>query len=109
MKYRGIENLYGNPFKWADGINVNVSATGNVHFTNNKASFADNTASGHTLLTGSLPTASGFIRDLLPVNGFFLSSLNQGAGSTTFITDRHFATASSNRVVCVGGDAANGA
>jgi hypothetical protein len=109
MKYRGIENLYGNPFKWADGINVNVSATGNVHFTNNKASFADNTASGHTLLTGSLPTASGFIRDLLPVNGFFLSSLNEGAGSTTFITDQHFASASSNRVVRVGGLASDGA
>jgi hypothetical protein len=109
MKYRGIENFYGNCWNWADGINVNVTATGNVHFTNDRASFADNTASGHTLLTGSLPTASGFIRDLLPVNGFFLSALNAGAGSTTYITDQHFASASSNRVVVVGGAALDGA
>jgi hypothetical protein len=109
MKYRGIENFYGNVWNWADGINVNVSAAGNVHFTNNRASFADNTASGHTLLTGSLPTATGFIRDLLPVNGFFLSALNAGAGSTTYITDQHFANASSNRVVFVGGGASVGA
>jgi hypothetical protein len=109
MKYRGIENFYGNCWNWADGINVNVTAAGNVHFTNDRASFADSTASGHTLLTGSLPTASGFIRDLLPVNGFFLSALNAGAGSTTYITDQHFANASSNRVVIVGGSADNGA
>ncbi len=109
MKYRGIENFYGNANNWADGINVNVSGTGNVHFTNDRASFADNTAAGHILLTDSFPTSSAFIRDLLPVNGFFLSALNAGAGSTTFITDQHFANASSNRVVRVGGSANTGA
>lgn len=109
MKFRGIENLYGNVFNWADGANVNVSGIGNFHFTNDKASFADNTAAGHTLLTSSFPTASGFIRDLLPTDGFFLSALNQGAGSTTFITDQHFASTATNRVVAVGGSASTGA
>ena len=109
MKYRGIENLFGNAFNWADGINVNVTAAGNVHVTNTRADFADNTSTNMTLITSSLSTASGFIRDLLPVDGYFLSSSNSGASSTTYITDQHYASTSSNRVVRVGSHAALGA
>jgi hypothetical protein len=39
------------------------------------------------------------------VDPYFLSSTNSGGGSTTYITDYHYATASSNRVVRVGGSA----
>jgi hypothetical protein len=105
MKYRGIENFYGNVFNWADGINVNVTATGNVHVTNTRADFADATSTNMTLIATALPTASGFIRDLLPVDGYFLSSSNTGASNITYITDQHVASASSNRVVRVGGRA----
>jgi hypothetical protein len=105
MSYRGIENWYGNCWTWADGINVNVSATGNVHVTNDYRDFADATAAGHTLITSAFPTASGFIRDLLNTGAYFLSSSNSGASSTTFITDQHFANASASRVVLVGGSA----
>jgi hypothetical protein len=109
MSYRGIENFYGNVWDWADGINVNVTATGNVHVTNNRADFADNTSTNMTLVTSSLPTASGFIRNVLGIDNYFLSSSNSGGSSTTYITDQHFASASSNRVVVVGGSANNGA
>lgn len=109
MSYRGIENWYGNTFTWADGINVNVTATGNVHVTNDYRDFADGTASGFTLITSALPTASGFIRDILNTGAYFLSSSNSGASSTTFITDQHFASASASRVVRVGGNAGFGA
>jgi len=109
MKYRGIENFYGNCWNWADGINVNVTANGNVHVTNNRADFADNTSTNMTLIATALPTASGFIRNLLPVDGYFLSSSNTGASSTTYITDQHFASTASNRVVLVGGTAGDGA
>jgi hypothetical protein len=61
------------------------------------------------LIATALPTASGFIRDLLPVDGYFLSSSNSGASSTTYITDQHFASTLSNRVVRVGGDASRDA
>jgi hypothetical protein len=61
------------------------------------------------LIATALPTASGFIRDLLPVDGYFLSSSNSGASSTTYITDQHFASTASNRVVLVGGTANLGA
>jgi hypothetical protein len=109
MSYRGIENWYGNCWSWADGINVNVTATGNVHVTNDYRDFADGTAAGHELVTSAFPTASGFIRDLLNTGAYFLSSSNSGASSTTFITDQHFASASASLVVRVGGHASNGA
>lgn len=109
MKYRGIENFYGNCWNWADGINVNVTAIGNVYVTNNRADFADNVSTNMTLIATAFPTTSGFIRDLLPADGYFLSSSNSGGSSTTYITDQHFAFTSSNRVVRVGGSANVGA
>jgi hypothetical protein len=109
MKYRGIENFYGNIWNWADGINVNVTSNGNVHVTNNRADFADNTSTNMALIATALPTASGFIRDLLPADPYFLSSNNVGGGSASYITDQHFASTSSNRVVLVGGNASDGA
>lgn len=108
MKYRGIENLYGNVWQWADGINVNVGATGNVHVTNTRSDFADNTSTNMTLITSSLPTSSGYISDLLLSDPYMIPKTNSG-GSTTYMTDYHVASASSNRVVFVGGNAGNGA
>jgi hypothetical protein len=108
MKYRGIENFYGNAANWADGININVTAAGNVHVTNNATNWADNTSTDYDLISSGLSTASGFIRDLLPAEGYFLSASNTGASSTTYITDQHFA-ATGARVVLVGGGAADGA
>jgi hypothetical protein len=105
MSYRGIENLFGNCWSWADGINVNITTAGTVYITNNSANFADDTATGHTLVTSSLPTASGFIRNLLNTTAYFLSSTNSGGSSTTFVADQHFASASLSRVVFVGGSA----
>jgi hypothetical protein len=109
MSYRGIENFYGNCWNWADGINVNVTATGNVHIINNRADFADNTSTNMTLVTASLTTESDFIRNIVAVDNYFLASSVTGGSSTTYLTDRHFGSASSNRVVLVGGRAGLGA
>lgn len=109
MSYRGIENFYGNCWNWADGINVNVTATGNVHITNNRADFADNTSTNMTLVTASLTTGSNFIRNIVAVDNYFLASNVTGGSSTTYLTDRHFGSATSNRVVNVGGSADGGA
>ncbi len=109
MSYRGIENIFGNCWNWVDGINVNFVAAGNVHFTNNYLHFADATTN-HTLIATTLPTASGFTKDILSGVGFgFLSSTNTGGSSTTFLTDQHFASTGLSRVVSVGGNASNGA
>lgn len=108
MSYRGIENWYGNCLNWADGINVNVTATGNVHITNDYRNFADGTATGYTLVSSAFPTGSGFIRNILNTAAYFLSSTNSGGSSTTYLTDQHFASASASRVVTVGGSASDG-
>ena len=105
MSYRGIENWYGNCWTWADGINVNVGATGNVHITNDYTDFADGTATGHTLVTSSLPTATDYIQNILNTGAYFLSSDNTGGSSTTYLTDQHFASASASQVARVGGSA----
>jgi len=109
MKYRGIENLYGNCWNMADGININVSSTGNVHITNDASDFADNTSTNMDLIATALETGSNFILDLLPSEGVFLASNVTGGSSTTYVTDRHSGSASSNRVALVGGSADHGA
>jgi hypothetical protein len=109
MSYRGIENWYGNCWSWADGINVNVSAAGNVHVTNDYTDFADGTATGHTLLSSAFPTTSGYIQNILNTGSYFLSGDNTGGSSTTYLTDQHLASASASRVVLVGGSANSGA
>lgn len=110
MKYRGIENVYGNCWNWCDGININIGVAGTVFYTNTGSAFADNTSTNMTQLSSSLSTGSDFIRNILPVDFAFLASaLGSGASSTTYITDRHFGSASINRVLFVGGDAAFGA
>jgi hypothetical protein len=109
MVYRGIENLYGNCWNWADGINVNVTTNGNVHVTNNSADFADDTSTNMTLISTTAPTTSGFVSNVAAINDYFIASSVSGGSSSTFLTDQWFGSTFSNRVVRVGGDAVNGA
>jgi hypothetical protein len=108
MKYRGIENLYGNCWNWADGININVSSTGNVHITNDASDFADDTSTNMDLIASTLPTGNDYIRDLLPSEGVFLASNISGSNASQYITDLHTGSTSSNRVAAVGGGAVAG-
>jgi len=109
MKYRGIENQFGNCWNWADAINVNVGGTGNVHIANDnaRANYADDTTTNYTLATSSLTTGSDNIRRFLPVDPYFLAE-SVGGSSAQYITDRHFGSSSSNRVFHVGGSASAG-
>jgi hypothetical protein len=109
MSYRGVENWYGNCWNWADGINVNVGTNGNVHVTNNRADFADNTSTNMTLVSTTAPTTSGFVSAIAAIDYYFLASSVSGGSSTTYLTDQWFGSASSNRVVLVGGGAGNAA
>jgi hypothetical protein len=109
MCYRGIENFFGNCWNWADGINVNVTTNGNVHVTNNSADFADDTSTNMTLISTTAPTSSGFISAVAAIDNYFIPSSVSGASATTYLTDQWFGSASSNRVVLVGGTAGTGA
>jgi hypothetical protein len=108
MSYRGIENFFGNCWNWADGINVNVTANGNVHVTNNRADFADNTSTNMTLVSTTVPTTSGLVSAIAAIDYYFIASSVTGGSSSTYITDQWFGSTSSNRVVRVGGSASNG-
>jgi hypothetical protein len=107
MKYRGIENQFGNCWNWADGINVNVGGTGNVHIADGNGNYADDTTSNHTLVTSSLATGQDNISKFLPVDPYFLAE-GVGGSDSQYITDIHFGSSSTNRVVLVGGDADRG-
>ena len=108
MSFRGIENMYGNCWSWADGINVNVTANGNVHVTNNSADFADNTSTNMQLVSTTAPTTSNFVSAIAAIDNYFVASSVSGGSSTTYLTDYWFGSASSNRVVRVGGNADSG-
>ena len=108
MRYRGIENIYGNCWNWSDGINVNVSGTGNVHVTNNRSDFADGVTTNLELLTSELTTESNYIKEFLPLDWASLAKTT-GGGSTTYVTDRHYGSGAAARVVRVGGNASTGA
>jgi hypothetical protein len=106
VKYRGIENIFGNASVWADGINTNVTANGTVHITNNAADWADNTTTNYTLITSSAPMTSGVIQTLLPIEPYFLA---QTLGGTTaqYVTDQHVGSTGSRGAI-VGGRANSG-
>jgi hypothetical protein len=55
MKYRGIENFWGNCWNWTDGINIfsEGNTAGNkvfAYWSNNRTNFADDTATNYGLL-----------------------------------------------------------
>lgn len=109
MSYRGIENFYGNVWTWADGILVNDVATGNVYVGNDTSDWSDSNGTGMDLVATGFSTASGYIAALQAIDNYFLSSSNSGGSSSTYTTDYHYASASGDRVVRVGGYAADGA
>lgn len=109
MSYRGIENFYGNAWNWADGINVNVGSNGNVHVTNNRADFADDTSTNMTLLTAEAPTSANYASAIAALDGYFVPTSVAGGSSSTYLTDYWYGSTSSNRVALVGGSADYGA
>ena len=103
MSYRGIENFYGNAWQWLDGVNINVGTAGTFYVTNNRADFADDTSTNHTLLTSAYPTASGYPSNFASLNGYLLPSNATGGSTTTYLTDYLYANTSLNRVLLAGG------
>jgi hypothetical protein len=104
MSYRGIENLYGRAWTWADGINVYERV---VYLTNNQSVFADNTSVGYSFYA-QVPSSSGsYQKELFPLADVFLPSVVVGASSTTYLADGLW-TGSGWRVALVGGKSGYG-
>lgn len=104
MSYRGIENLYGRAWTWADGINVYERV---VYLTNNQSVFADNTSVGYSFYAQVPSGSSSYQKELFPLADVFLPSVVTGASSTTYLADG-FWTDSGWRVAFVGGSSDDG-
>jgi hypothetical protein len=99
MSYRGIENFYGNVWKWVDGINIQD----NVPFiSNNPALFADDTFTGSYISAGITMSSSDGWQNTLAQTGTGFFPVSVGAGSSTKITDYYWQS-SGNKVVLLGG------
>ena len=104
MTYRGIENWYGNVWKWVDGININNNIP---YVTNNDADWADDTATNYTSLSITLPNADGWQVTLEQTDRGFLPA-SVGGSASTYICDYYY-QASGWRVFTLGGLAHHGA
>ena len=83
MSYRGIENFYGNVWKWIDGININSNAP---YVCNNDVNFIDDVVTNYTNLNITLSNSDGYQETLEQISRGFLPSTVGGA-SNTYITD----------------------
>jgi len=117
MTYRGIENLYGNVWKMADGITWDGRWTGTeaaqpIYVTNNSDYFADETSVNmkHICDATYIGASSGYAANIENVVGFIPSTV--GAISTTKLTDYYYQYSEVGRdywrVFLVGGFAYHG-
>jgi len=95
MTYRGIENLYGNVWKMADGITWDGRWTGTeaaqpIYVTNNSDYFADETSVNmkHICDATYIGVSSDYAANIENVVGFIPSTV--GASSTTKLTDYYY-------------------
>jgi len=100
MTYRGIENFFGNVWKFIDGFNVNNNIP---YVSNTDTEFADDTATNYAALGVVLANANGYQDTLEQIRRGFLPA-SVGASSSTKITDYYY-QASGWRVLLFGGTA----
>ena len=104
MTYRGIENFYGNIWKWIDGININDNIP---YACNNEANYADDTTSNYTRLVDiagvdvTLHNANDYPATIEQLQAGFLAA-SGGASSSTKLCDYYY-QAAGWRVVIFGG------
>lgn len=89
MSYRGIENLYGNIWKFTDGI---ILVDNGVYLEDDISNFNDS-FTGYAFYSFIVNTSNGYISDYESQNGLqstFIPSKSTG-GSTTYASDYYYA------------------
>jgi len=86
MTYRGIENLFGNVWKFVDGINVNDNVP---YVCNTDTDFADDTTDNYTDLGITLANSNDYQKYLEQQSRGFLPASIDGS-SSTYITDYYY-------------------
>jgi hypothetical protein len=97
MSYRGVENIFGNVWKWCDGININnlIPYVCDINDT-----YQDNVFTGEYLQKATaMPNINGY-QTRLEADTFFPETI--GSSSSKDITDYYFQT-TGQRVVRLGG------
>ena len=106
MSYRGIENWYGQIYKFIDGVNINSYV---YYVNNNPATFADDVFTGDYISNGiTSATANGYVKDIVTNKNGFVASVTTGGSSSTFVPD-YFYRNTGLRIMVFGGYAGNGA
>ena len=102
VKYRGLENLWGNVFEFRDGINFN---DGLIYVCANPSKYADDTATNYTKLAYSKIQTNGYISSLgLDASIPWAQLPTAIAGSnSTYLCDYYYSNPDW-RVAYVGGD-----
>lgn len=101
-KYRGIENLWGNVYKWCDGITFSSEK---VYICLDPTAYvSENTAQPYTYVADR-PMSGGYLKEISYFDKFpllgYISSVT-GASATTYYSDYTYAY-SGGTVLCVGG------
>lgn len=97
-RYRGIENPFGNIWKYLDGVNaVRDIESGSDSLTfyacDDPAGFADNTTEGYSRRGCIDDPVNSYIKQIIfGVYGDMLPSSTKGAGSNTYFCDSAFVT-----------------
>ena len=89
-KYRGIENLWGNVYKWCDGISFNGNK---IYICTDPASYVAAKTDAPYVYHGDRPSNNGAIKTVAPLGRHPLiqyATEDSGASATTYYCDWHY-------------------
>lgn len=101
-KYRGIENLWGNLYKWCDGITFSKEK---VYVCLDPTHYVSEDTNAPYVYMGDRPTSGGYLKEVKHFEQFpllaYINSCTGGSDSTYFCDYTYGST--SGTVLCVGG------
>ncbi len=106
VSYRGIENFWGNMWKWVDGLNIQADRK---PWVADHAFASDTFTSPYTYLNGTLATTGGYAKDILfnsSIDCGFLPTV-VGGSENSYLCDYYYQT-TGNRVAMLGGSWSSG-
>ena len=101
-KYRGIENPFGNVWKWCDGINFDVEK---IYVCEDPEFYADDKHDAPYTYMGDRLMSEGYLKEVTPFakNPLLGYATAIGAGSTTYYSDYYYVSNAGTVLFCGGG------
>lgn len=100
-KYRGIENPFGNVWKWCDGINFD---TEKIYVCEDPEHYADDKHDAPYTYMGDRCMSKGYLKEVTPFakNPLLGYASAIGAGSTTHYSDHYYVNNTGTVLLCGG-------